>query len=135
VPKFLQFFHGEKIVYIAAGSFHSLAITEDGDIYSWGEARQGALGTGTHREVRMPTKVCVEGEPDIRFKQCAAGYGHSAAITTDGRLFVWGFNVYGQAGCPSKKTVWLPRQVTQDSEGYALDTCVKVACSKSEPSL
>ena len=83
-----------------------MAITEDGDIFTWGEARQGALGTGKHRDVRCPTKVVIEGQPDIQFKQCAAGYGHSAAISAEGRLFVWGFNVYGQAGQADKKTVW-----------------------------
>lgn len=130
VPKYVQFFHGKCIKYVATGSFHSLAITQEGDLYSWGEARSGALGTGKHRDVRKPTKIEVEGWPDIKFEQCAAGYGHSAAITTEGQLFTWGFNVYGQAGHPEKKTEWKPREVTHDIEGNELHPFIKVACSK-----
>jgi len=120
VPKYVQFFHGKMIKYVATGSFHSLAITQDGDLYTWGEARSGALGTGKHRDVRKPCKVEIEGWPDVKFEQCAAGYGHSAAITSEGLLFTWGFNVYGQAGHPEKKTEWFPREVTHDIDGNEL---------------
>lgn len=130
MPKYVQFFHGKQVKSIAAGAFHSLAITAEGELYSWGEARLGSLGTGKHRDVRRPTRVEVEGRPDARFIFCAAGYGHSAAITTEGTLFTWGFNVYGQAGHPEKKTVWLPRQITHDIDGEELKPFKKVACSK-----
>ena len=49
-PSFVKFFHNKdhvlNVVYIAAGSFYSLAIVDDGTMYAWGEARMGQLGTG-----------------------------------------------------------------------------------------
>ena len=78
---------------IAAGSFYSLAITDDGNMYSWGEARMGQLGTGKHQDVKVPSQIQFPG--DAKMKICSAGFGHSLALTHDGELFTWGFNIYG----------------------------------------
>ena len=32
---------------IACGGNHSMVVTEDGDLYGWGQAKYGAVGTGT----------------------------------------------------------------------------------------
>ena len=75
-PQFVRFFHQRvpnpveggrmdnimNVTYIAAGSFYSLAITDDGRgndgvMYAWGEARMGQLGIGREKCVRMPQKV------------------------------------------------------------------------------
>ena len=41
IPSFVKFFHEKHVSSIAAGSFYSLAITNDGAMYAWGEARLG----------------------------------------------------------------------------------------------
>lgn len=45
-PRLLSNFDGAKIIQIsvASGGFHSLALTEDGSLYSWGHNRVGQLG-------------------------------------------------------------------------------------------
>ena len=49
-PQFVKFFHNKdrilNVNYITAGSFYSLAIVDDGQMYAWGEARMGQLGIG-----------------------------------------------------------------------------------------
>jgi alpha-tubulin suppressor-like RCC1 family protein len=71
---------------------------------------------------------------------CSAGYGHTAALTSDNRLFTWGFNVYGQLGqgLEDTKTRWFPEEVrfkiqsSNEGEEYQygqLDRIVKVKCS------
>lgn len=93
VPRYVKFFHGKFVSQIAAGSFYSLAITDDGNMYSWGEARMGQLGTGKHQDVKVPSQIQFPG--DAKMKICSAGFGHSLALTHDGELFTWGFNIYG----------------------------------------
>jgi alpha-tubulin suppressor-like RCC1 family protein len=53
-PSFVKYFHKKTVASIAAGSFHSIAITEEGDLYTWGEGKMGQLGVGCVRQKRMP---------------------------------------------------------------------------------
>lgn len=94
---------GLTIKEIVGGEHHSLALTEDGDVYSWGRFDMREVGIsldnlpstafkdqhGNPRSVPVPTKLTV-GE-DIKFKGIGAGSHHSFAITKDGVLFSWGF--------------------------------------------
>lgn len=41
MPAYVKYFHGKKVTYIAAGSYYSLAVTSNGSMYSWGEAKMG----------------------------------------------------------------------------------------------
>lgn len=100
-PSFVKYFHKKLISSIASGSYHSMAITDDGQLYTWGEGKMGQLGVGKCREKRLPEKVTFDfeeeesGEEMQRLKACSAGFGHSAAITDVGNLYMWGFNTYG----------------------------------------
>lgn len=86
----------EVIVQIAAGSDHSLVLTNNGQIFSWGNAQDGQLGHGdmiidgaTSLE-SLPRLVESENFNNAKIQQIAAGRQRSAAITTDGKLYVWG---------------------------------------------
>jgi alpha-tubulin suppressor-like RCC1 family protein len=50
-PQFVKTFYGKPIKFIAAGAFYSLAITKEGSLYGWGEAKLGQLGMGKQRIV------------------------------------------------------------------------------------
>lgn len=95
VPAFVKFFHKEKmtITQIAAGDCYSLAVTDKGEMFSWGEAKMGQLGLGRFREVRTPKQIQF-GE-NVCIKTCAAGFGHTVALADNGALYSWGFNTYG----------------------------------------
>ena len=56
-PQFVKFFHGKNVTSIACGSFYSLAVTDDGAMWGWGEARMGQLGCDKHREIRTPRQI------------------------------------------------------------------------------
>lgn len=80
-----------KIARIAAGYYHSLALTEGGELYAWGDCK-GLPAT------RLPTRV--EQVPGL-ITYIAAGAFASAAVTEDGRLWTWGDNnrhALGHAG-------------------------------------
>ena len=60
-----------RAVMVAAGSWHSLAIDEDGGLWAWGLNWWGQLGDGTTVEKHVPTRI----KPDMRFTAVAAGGG------------------------------------------------------------
>lgn len=77
-------------VDIAAGSGHSLAITDSKEMYAWGSGKYGELGINNSKlvNVQHATKVDFSGA----VSQVSAGVFHSCAVTTNGKLIVWGGN-------------------------------------------
>jgi alpha-tubulin suppressor-like RCC1 family protein len=85
---------GERVVAIAAGEFHSLALCSDGTVAAWGYDGDGELGDDntTNSLVPVPTQA------DKWVMALAAGGRHSLALCSDGTLVAWGFNGEGQLG-------------------------------------
>lgn len=96
---------GKTITAIAAGYGHSLVLTSDGEVFSWGSNGNGKLGNGTNIDPRTPVKVDASGAlAGKRVIAIAAGEDHSIALTADGLVFAWGDNTYGQLGDNSGST-------------------------------
>jgi len=79
---------GQQFVAVAAGTTHALALTEEGELYGWGQ--QSANGHG--REERRPHPVA--GLSGKRVKLVDAGQMTSCAVTEKGELFTWGKGGY-----------------------------------------
>lgn len=131
-PQYIKSFYEKPVSQIEAGAFFSLAITRDGQLFGWGEAKMGQLGLGKQREVRLPQKIPIldENNNEHTIHCCSAGFGHTACITETGELYTWGFNIYGQLGLGDKKTRWYPERVVSDNSFHALSRQLKVTCSK-----
>lgn len=80
---------------IGGGWAHMCASTAGGMIYCWGDNSVGQLGNGTVEPTHVPTPIA---EPNGQYVQLAVGGGHSCALTTEGAVYCWGNNVYGQLG-------------------------------------
>jgi len=76
----------------AGGQSHTLALTDGGSLYAWGDNANGQLGLGDFSNRTTPELAATS------VKSIAAGYDHSMAIMTDGSLYAWGDNSGGQLG-------------------------------------
>ena len=95
---------------IAAGVFHTCAITNEGKAYCWGWNRYGQLGNNSPTNSRIP--VAVQMPAGVSFQSITAGYFHTCALTTTGQAYCWGWNQYGQLGNNSTANSPIPLAVS-----------------------
>lgn len=96
IPKPVKDLGRKFIVDISCGAFHSLALTKNGRVFSWGFNFWGQLGNKDNYNQLIPTKVNgLDSEIVI-----AIGCGHhsSVALTKNGYVYCWGHNGFGQLG-------------------------------------
>lgn len=109
-PKIVKSLATKQIVQIACGQFHSLALTNSGELYSFGSNLHGQLGLGFESEkVVKPTLVKSLAGVPIALLQC--GGNHSFVISKSGAVFGWGKNVYGQLGVNDQLSKNFPTQL------------------------
>ena len=83
------------VTAVAAGGYHSLAVM-NGNVYAWGQNNVGQLGTGNLTNSLTPVEIDPTDLKNIT--AVAAGQYSSYALASDGSLWVWGDNSYGQLG-------------------------------------
>lgn len=88
-------FKEEKIKQISTGNAHSLALSENGEVYAWGLGTNGQIGNGETISQNAPVKV--EGLSDI--KKVEAYKNISLALSNDGIVYIWG---EGRTSLPMK---------------------------------
>lgn len=83
-------FNDESVVAVSCGEHHTLAVTEWGDVCSFGRGKEGQLGNGeaSRNGVDLPCKV--EALANETVVSVACGAYHSLAVTSSGRLYEWG---------------------------------------------
>ena len=93
---------------VAAGDYHCLALCSDGAVWAWGQNMYGQLGNGTFSKYSaVPVRVAgLSGVIAV-----AAGNRHSLALRSDGTVWAWGDNSYGQLGNGSTASSSVPVQV------------------------
>ncbi|KAI3472760.1 hypothetical protein Pfo_031077 [Paulownia fortunei] len=114
-------FDDQGLKEIACGGAHTLFLTENGDVYATGLNDFGQLGISESQNYTTePLRVS---SIPKRIIKISAGYHHSAAITVDGELYIWGKNANGQLGLGKKaeKIIPLPRKV-ECLDGVAIKT-------------
>lgn len=97
----VELLQSENVQQIAAGKAFSAALTKDGVVYCWGKNDSGQCGAGAGfsvdvyamEPIPMPVEGLLEGRKVVKVD---AGHSHTAAITEQGELFIWGNKLYHQ---------------------------------------
>eukprot|EP01105_Mastigella_eilhardi_P011889 TRINITY_DN2730_c0_g1_i2.p1 TRINITY_DN2730_c0_g1~~TRINITY_DN2730_c0_g1_i2.p1 ORF type:complete len:327 (+),score=16.94 TRINITY_DN2730_c0_g1_i2:53-1033(+) len=92
----LHTLQGCRVSSLYCGGQHSVAVTEGGDIYVWGNGTEGQLGLGDRTSRQSPTLCTAFIGKKVTTLSC--GRNHNAAMLETGETFVWGGNGLGQLG-------------------------------------
>ncbi|XP_056895397.1 E3 ubiquitin-protein ligase HERC2 isoform X2 [Takifugu flavidus] len=113
-------------VAVNSGGKHCLALSSEGEVYSWGEAEDGKLGHGNRSPCDRPRVI--ESLRGVEVVDIAAGGAHSACITASGELFTWGKGRYGRLGHGDSEDQLKPKLVDA-LQGHRV---IDVACGSGD---
>jgi E3 ubiquitin-protein ligase HERC4 len=110
VPKIIKSLATKHIVQIACGHFHTLALTNAGELYSFGSNSYGQLGLGceTAKENKPRLIASIQGIP---ISQIVCGGNHSFVLSKSGSIFGFGKNLFGQLGVGDTINKCFPTQL------------------------
>ena len=121
-PRLVNKLSNKKIISIACGMYHTLALSNIGDVFSWGRGFEGQLGLlesveSTSSPHFIPHFFKYNSDKDIKILQktpiieIACGSYHSIAIDNENNVYCWGEAMYGQTGNGKKSKEKVPVKV------------------------
>lgn len=111
-----------NVTSIAAGDNDSFALDAAGTVWAWGYNGYGQLGDGSVTERDNPVQVKGPGGVGTlaNVTAIAAGSQHALALLSDGSVWAWGNNAYGQLGDGTTTDRHAPVEVTGVSNVIAI---------------
>ena len=110
-PKLIEQLKDTSVTFCAAGSKHSMAISHNGTVYTWGHGEKGRLGNGDRRGTLVPEVNKFLVDNNVRAVQGACGEAHTAIVSSNGSLYTFGAGSYGRLGHGEEIDAYLPRIV------------------------
>jgi alpha-tubulin suppressor-like RCC1 family protein len=102
----------KKIIQISCGDYHSTALSENGEVFSWGGGGQynrGQCGHGDLKEVESPKRIDYFKHKKVIKVQCG-GY-HTIVLCNDNNLYGFGKSTYGQCGYGVSEDATIPKLI------------------------
>ena len=116
-------------VAVSVGEWHTVAVKEDGSLWAWGNHSWGQLGIGYPIDDEywyspIPVQVGTGFDPTA----VSAGIEHNVTLKTDGSLWAWGGNLFGQVGNNTEEEIYSPVEVMPPAEilDYSQDFAITV---------
>ncbi|MBQ8431322.1 MAG: hypothetical protein IJX28_00410 [Clostridia bacterium] len=94
---------------VCIGNGFMVALANDGSAYAWGTNTDGMLGNGTTTGSALPTAVTMPS--GVIFTTLSVGWDHAVALGSDGAIYTWGANGYGQLGLGDTTRRTVPTKV------------------------
>ena len=92
VPNIIDF-NSESVIQISCGAAHSLALTLKCHLYSWGANNFGQVGCGQEKGEIISKPYYLSYFDNLFIKSIFASYLRSFALTGDGLVYSWGYNI------------------------------------------
>ena len=111
----------KNIIKINVGDTHSNYLGADGVVYACGDNSNGQCGLGCHiKKLNVPTEIGYFREHGIKIVDIVSTFFHSLALDTNGKVYSWGSNNYGQCGVGRSNYIRAPVLV-EDLKEYKVD--------------
>ncbi|XP_030953214.1 PH, RCC1 and FYVE domains-containing protein 1 isoform X2 [Quercus lobata] len=111
-PKIVEPLIGFHVKSVACGEYQTCAVTDSGELYTWGDNGCGAdlMGEERNRSSWLPCKLSgpLEG---VNISHVACGEWHTAIASTSGQLFTYGDGTFGVLGHGNLQSVSQPKEV------------------------
>jgi alpha-tubulin suppressor-like RCC1 family protein len=120
-----------SITTIMGGEFHNLALKSDGTVWAWGGNFVGQLGDGTTNDAYTPVQTGLGSVPPLTSVTKLGGRPYfSLAEKSDGTIWAWGMNRYGQMGNGTSglTPVTVPGLVSNSSPGGVINHALQITC-------
>lgn len=119
-PRLIELLQNVQITQIACGDAHTVALTNEGRLFSWGGGGCGQLG---HPDTQcmpkdedgcpyQPKPKMIQALKANDVKEVSCGKAHTVAVLRSGHLYSWGAGACGQLGHPDTQTF------PADEDGY-----------------
>jgi uncharacterized repeat protein (TIGR02543 family) len=133
---YILFLTGENITEITIGDYTSAALTTSGRVFIWGTNHYGQLGDNTTIRKNIPIEITNHFKllPGEKIIQVTLRQYHSAALTSSGRLFMWGSNGNGKLGDGTEIDRLTPTEITSNFALSTDDKIIQVSLSNSHSS-
>ncbi|XP_016580385.1 RCC1 domain-containing protein RUG3, mitochondrial isoform X2 [Capsicum annuum] len=131
-PQLVPSLKGVRVTQIASGGYHSLALTDKGEVLSWGHGGHGQLGTSSLQNQKVP--IPVEALAHEKVVYIACGGSSSAAITDGGKLYMWGYAKdcqLGVPGLPEKQSSPIEVKFLMEDDGLGNHNVLSLAIGAS----
>lgn len=133
IPEYVQGLVGAIEVF--AGRDHSCGLTFNKELYCWGSNSDGQLGKPPSMVGRVGATQLNEVADRIELKNVAdvsLGNSHSCALDSDGFVYCWGSNIYGQLGRGwTRDDLYVPKVVPNLTKIVELDSGGDTTCARS----
>ncbi|KAF7816297.1 PH, RCC1 and FYVE domains-containing protein 1 isoform X1 [Senna tora] len=127
LPKLLESTMTLDVQNIALGGKHAALVTEQGEVFCWGQGKGGRLGHKIDIDVSSP-KI-VDSLSGIHIKYAVCGEYHTCALTDTGVVYTWG----NDSGCTDSggygrnRSRWIPHKLSGALDGIRISS---VACGE-----
>lgn len=118
-PRLVESLMNKKVIAVACGVTHTIAITDKGYAYSWGLGELGALGTGTTTTQTKPTLIDYFSNRKIQITAASCGAKHSMFLARNAEVFACGTSDSGQLGIGTRSIEMLPKKVISCASSIA----------------
>ncbi|CAG9559714.1 unnamed protein product [Danaus chrysippus] len=106
-PKIIKTLATKNVIQVACGSYHTVVLTNNGDLYAWGANSYGQCGLG-NRSNKETTPQALSSILGIPIALIACGSNHTFALSQSGAVFGWGKNSHGQLGLQDRESRCYP---------------------------
>src|SRR5690606_31883551 len=97
---------------IEVGTEFSLALDANGRVYSWGSGSDGKLGDFYSSSRYIPAQIYHEALLfDKKIVRLAAGDSHTLALSSEGKVYSWGYNEHGNLGVGNNAHSAVPQEI------------------------